>query len=96
MELQELCQRFKTHETKGMTSADAAAALEVHGPNELTPPYQIPKWRMFLNQMFGGFATLLWVGSILCFVAYGIQQTGSEEVEPDNVSIRICALLWIF
>ena len=64
MTVDELCTRYSTHATNGMTSAAAEKALEEYGPNELTPPYQLPKWRMFLNQMFGGFATLLWIGML--------------------------------
>lgn len=46
--------------------------------------------------MFGGFATLLWVGAILCFVAYGIQTLQAEEgdeVPADNVTFM--TVLWI-
>lgn len=35
--------------------------------------------------MFGGFCMLLWIGAILCFIAFGIQIT-SEEKLYDNVS----------
>jgi len=34
--------------TKGLTSAEAARLLEVHGPNAL-PEKKIPKWKIFLN-----------------------------------------------
>ena len=27
----------------------------------------------FCKNLFGGFALLLWLGAILCFLAYGIQ-----------------------
>lgn len=41
------------------------------GPNRLTPPKTTPEWIKFCRQLFGGFSTLLWVGAILCFIAFG-------------------------
>ncbi len=41
--------------------------------NCLTPPPTTPEWIKFLKNLFGGFAMLLWLGAILCFVAYFIQ-----------------------
>ena len=32
---------------------------------------------------------LLWIGGILCFVAYGIQAASTEEPQDDNVSPKI-------
>lgn len=55
------------------------------GPNALTPPKTTPEWIKFCKQLFGGFALLLWIGAILCFLAYGIQATSFEEPQPDNV-----------
>lgn len=53
----------------------------------LTPPPSTPKWVKFCKQLFGGFSLLLWTGSILCFVAYGIQVYFKEESSKDNVSL---------
>merc|ERR1719484_27650 len=36
------------YNTKGLTSAEAARLLEVHGPNAL-PEKKVPKWKIFLN-----------------------------------------------
>ena len=37
--------------------------------------------------MFGGFAILLWIGAILCFLAYSILASTSEDPQGDNVCI---------
>lgn len=37
--------------------------------------------------MFGGFAMLLWLGAILCFIAHGISVATYEEAPNDNVKI---------
>lgn len=71
---------------KGLTHAKAKENLERDGPNALTPPKTTPEWVKFCKQLFGGFALLLWVGAILCFIAYSIQASTVEEPSDDNVS----------
>ena len=39
--------------------------------------------------MFSGFSCLLWVGSILCFVAYGFQSSQSDDPPYDNLYLGI-------
>ena len=60
--------------------------MERDGPNELTPPKTTPEWLKFCKQLFGGFAMLLWIGAVLCFIAYSIQASQMENVPGDNVS----------
>ena len=71
---------------QGLTSGQAKANLERDGPNALTPPKTTPEWIKFCKNLFGGFAMLLWVGAILCFVAYSIEVSTMEDVLGDNVS----------
>ena len=73
VELEELYKRFETDINKGLTAAQAAEGLKKHGPNALTPPPTTPEWVKFCQNLFSGFAMLLWIGAILCFVAYSIQ-----------------------
>jgi magnesium-transporting ATPase (P-type) len=54
----------------GLSSETAAARLAKEGPNRLTPPPKKPEWIKFIEQLFGGFSSLLWIGGILCFIAY--------------------------
>ena len=63
--------------------------LERDGPNALTPPKTTPEWIKFCKNLFGGFALLLWIGAILCFVAYTIQATTVEEPSDDNLFLGI-------
>ena len=51
----------------------AKRSLAENGPNALTPPPTTPEWVKFCQNLFSGFACLLWLGAILCFLAYGIQ-----------------------
>lgn len=63
--------------------------MERDGPNALTPPKQTPEWVKFCKNLFGGFALLLWIGAILCFIAYSIQASTSEEPSDDNLFLGI-------
>ena len=55
------------------------------GYNELTPPETTPEWIKFCMNLFGGFSTLLWIGSILCFIAYIFEIKTQESPLPDNL-----------
>jgi sodium/potassium-transporting ATPase subunit alpha len=48
-----------------------------------------PEWVKFCNNLFGGFALLLWFGAILCFIAYSIQASAYEEPPDDNLYLGI-------
>jgi len=96
IELDELCSRFSLDLKQGLTDDVIAKRREEDGPNQLTPPKTTPEWVKFLAQMFGGFATLLWVGSILCFIAFGVQKSQEEEGEStpaDNLYLGIVLAL---
>ena len=69
-----------------MTTAQAKANLARDGPNALTPPKTTPEWVKFCKQLFGGFSMLLWIGAILCYVAYAIEVSTNPETLGDNVS----------
>lgn len=71
---------------KGLTKQQAAEILARDGPNALTPPKQTPEWVKFSKNLFGGFAMLLWIGALLCFLAYSIQASSFDDAVDDNVS----------
>lgn len=71
---------------QGLTNQRAQDILARDGPNALTPPPTTPEWVKFCRQLFGGFSILLWIGAILCFLAYGIQAAMEDEPSNDNVS----------
>ncbi|XP_076050491.1 sodium/potassium-transporting ATPase subunit alpha-like isoform X1 [Oratosquilla oratoria] len=58
----------------------------------LTPPKKTPEWVKFAKNLFGGFALLLWIGAILCFVAYSIESTSEEEPSNDNLYVPWCCV----
>ena len=87
--LDECYRRFGVNPSTGLTSIQARAGLEKHGPNALTPPATTPEWVKFLQALFGGFAMLLWLGAVLCFIAYSIQATTMEQPPDDNLYLGI-------
>lgn len=87
--LEELYKRRNTSGDKGLTTAQAKEHLEKDGYNELTPPKTTPEWIKFCKQLFGGFSTLLWIGAILCFIAYTIEASNNANAMKDNLYLGI-------
>ncbi|XP_012604632.2 sodium/potassium-transporting ATPase subunit alpha-4 [Microcebus murinus] len=83
--LEELSAKYSVDLTTGHSPEKANEILIRDGPNTLTPPPTSPEWIKFCKQLFGGFSLLLWTGSGLCFLAYGIQSNYHEEVMKDNL-----------
>ncbi|XP_072049394.1 sodium/potassium-transporting ATPase subunit alpha-3-like [Amphiura filiformis] len=83
--IEELFDRLCTNPQTGLTKHKAKEVLDRDGLNCLTPPPTTPEWVKFLSQMFGGFATLLWIGAILCFFAFGIEVGTKDEPQKDNL-----------
>jgi sodium/potassium-transporting ATPase subunit alpha len=83
------CLLISSSHSQGLSHAKAKENLERDGPNALTPPKQTPEWVKFCKNLFGGFALLLWIGAILCFIAYSIQASTVEEPADDNLYLGI-------
>ena len=84
-----LCKRFNTSVENGLTDDQVEAGIKEHGKNQLTPPPTTPEWVKFCKCLFSGFAMLLWIGAILCFLAYSIQATTLEEPPDDNLYLGV-------
>ncbi|KAI2668807.1 Sodium/potassium-transporting ATPase subunit alpha-1 [Labeo rohita] len=89
LSLDDLTRKYSTDLTRGLSGTRAKEILARDGPNALTPPPTTPEWVKFCKQLFGGFSTLLWIGAILCFLAYGIQAASEEEPANDNLYLGI-------
>ncbi|XP_074543864.1 sodium/potassium-transporting ATPase subunit alpha-2 [Halichoeres trimaculatus] len=87
--LDDLGKRYGVDLTRGLTIARAAEVLARDGPNALTPPPTTPEWVKFCRQLFGGFSILLWIGAILCFLAYSIQVATEDEAPNDNLYLGV-------
>uniref|UniRef100_A0A673CMG7 Sodium/potassium-transporting ATPase subunit alpha n=1 Tax=Sphaeramia orbicularis TaxID=375764 RepID=A0A673CMG7_9TELE len=89
MSVEEVCRKYQTDIVQGLTNAKAAEYLIRDGPNALTPPPTTPEWVKFCRQLFGGFSILLWIGAILCFLAYAIQAATEDDPAGDNLYLGI-------
>ncbi|XP_046450818.1 sodium/potassium-transporting ATPase subunit alpha-B-like [Daphnia pulex] len=87
--LEDLYRRMKCDPVKGLTSAQAKSNYERDGPNALTPPKTTPEWVKFCNQLFGGFSMLLWIGAVLCYIAYTIEFSKNPDILGDNLYLGI-------
>ncbi|KAJ6656033.1 hypothetical protein lerEdw1_004438 [Lerista edwardsae] len=95
--IEELEEKYGTSTIKGLTTARAAEILARDGPNALTPPKSTPEIIKFLKQMVGGFSILLWIGALLCWIAFGIQFAQGEPEAFDNLYLGVVlALVVIF
>jgi sodium/potassium-transporting ATPase subunit alpha len=91
--IETVCNQYSTDPDKGLTSRAAEERLKKDGYNELTPPKTTPEWVKFCRNLFGGFSTLLWIGAILCFVAYTIECTTNDDPAEDNLYLGVVLAL---
>ncbi|KAL7845922.1 hypothetical protein AOLI_G00241140 [Acnodon oligacanthus] len=87
--IDELQRKYGTDPVRGLSSSHAKEILDRDGPNALTPPPTTPEWVKFCRQLFGGFCTLLWIGSLLCFIAFTVQVTTENDPTNDNLYLGI-------
>lgn len=58
-----------------------------NGPNCLTPPTQISTCRLLINNLFGGFAMLIWAAIILISILIIINVVNAKgEIEQETLS----------
>ncbi|KAA3680616.1 sodium/potassium-transporting ATPase subunit alpha [Paragonimus westermani] len=94
--LDELYLRLSSDPVNGLTADQAKLRLDRDGPNALTPPKTTPEWVKFCKQLFGGFSLLLWVGAILCFIAFSIESSAYEDPPKDNLYLGIVLAAVVF
>uniref|UniRef100_G3UFC6 Sodium/potassium-transporting ATPase subunit alpha n=2 Tax=Loxodonta africana TaxID=9785 RepID=G3UFC6_LOXAF len=90
---EDLENKYGTNIVTGLSSARAANLLARDGPNALSPPKETPEVVKFLKQLVGGFSILLWIGAILCWIAYGIQYSNDPSSSLDNVYLGAVLVL---
>eukprot|EP00028_Trichosphaerium_sp_Am-I-7-wt_P007722 CAMPEP_0168514466 /NCGR_PEP_ID=MMETSP0405-20121227/4128_1 /TAXON_ID=498012 /ORGANISM="Trichosphaerium sp, Strain Am-I-7 wt" /LENGTH=989 /DNA_ID=CAMNT_0008533601 /DNA_START=42 /DNA_END=3007 /DNA_ORIENTATION=- len=70
---------LKTNVVTGLSASKRAELLDVYGRNQLSPAKDMPEILKFLKEMTGFFSILLWVGAILSFVGYAIDETKDQS-----------------
>ena len=89
MDVPEVCKRLKTSIENGLDENEAAIRLARDGLNAFTPPKQTAWWVLYLKEMTGGFALLLWFASIATFITYGIE----TEKDVQDVCEKLTCLI---
>ncbi|XP_012578634.1 PREDICTED: potassium-transporting ATPase alpha chain 2 isoform X1 [Condylura cristata] len=89
----ELEKKYSTNIVMGLSGAQAAERLAKDGPNVLTPPKKTSEMVKFMKQMMGGFSILLWIGAILCWIAFGIQYSEDPSTSFDNLYLGAVLVL---
>ncbi|KAG2500240.1 hypothetical protein HYH03_001818 [Edaphochlamys debaryana] len=89
--LEELAAEYNVSLSAGLTSQQVVESRAKHGENRLTPPNIKPKWLLYLEQYTNFFSLLLIAGGILCFIAYGIDQS-----DPSNLYLGVVLLVVVF
>jgi sodium/potassium-transporting ATPase subunit alpha len=91
--LEKLCQTFSTDSKKGLGEAQAVLLHEQYGDNALSKKDSKPWYCVFFEEMTGFFALLLWFGSILCFIGFGIQE---DKEDKSNLYLGIVLAVVVF
>jgi sodium/potassium-transporting ATPase subunit alpha len=89
-----LCEKHATHRTKGLTASQVSISIKDNGKNILSEKDALPWYIVFIKEMTGFFSLLLWFGSALCFLGYGIQEDKSED--QSNLYLGIVLALVTF
>jgi len=74
-----LCRKFNTNKDTGLTTAGAAEAKKQYGENALSKKEATPWYCIFFHELTGFFSLLLWFGSFLCFIGFGIQEDKEDK-----------------
>ncbi|KAI8351050.1 putative K, P-type ATPase [Mortierella sp. GBAus27b] len=85
--------RFNSNETLGLEQAEADRRLHANGPNTLDTrkPNYIKK---LFGYVFGGFCSVLWIGTITFFVCW--QPPLSDPPNVTNLALAILVIFVIF
>merc|ERR1719329_59136 len=76
---QALVERLATDVTRGLSDEAAKRKHAETGDNALSKKASKPWYCLFLEELTGFFSLLLWFGSFLCFIGYGIQEDGGLD-----------------
>ena len=65
---------------QGMTTAEAEEKLKIHGDNSLSERKKTPWYLKLFHELTTFFSLMLWIGGILCFVAYGLDKSDKSNM----------------
>lgn len=88
----EVCQRLNVSPKAGLDREQVKRRLSSSGYNEMTPPSNnvLLKWFWYV---FGGFGTILFLASVLCFIAW--RPLGDPNPAASNLALAVVLLIVI-
>lgn len=75
----------------GLSNAEASKRNQEQGDNALTEKKKDPWYVQLFHELTSFFALLLWAGSILCFISYGL-----DKSDPSNLYLGIVLSVVVF
>uniref|UniRef100_A0A2A4JVG5 Sodium/potassium-transporting ATPase subunit alpha n=1 Tax=Heliothis virescens TaxID=7102 RepID=A0A2A4JVG5_HELVI len=90
--LKQLYEQLQTDPINGLTNARAQDLLEYYGPNTLTPATEYGWLKLLIKSLCTGFSILIWLGAVLCLVAYLIESSSKANPTTDNLYLG-CVLI---
>jgi sodium/potassium-transporting ATPase subunit alpha len=94
--IDEVCKKHRTNAETGLDPAEADRRNQTLGLNQLTPPPTVPLWLQFFHHLTGFFSLLLWLAAALCFIAYAIDDSSSDNLALGIVLAVVTLLTGIF
>ncbi|KAI7864516.1 hypothetical protein BDF14DRAFT_1834045 [Spinellus fusiger] len=91
--VEELAQQYNTSIERGLDKEQALKRVALYGKNAISPPASNWPKKLF-DYFFGGFCSLLWFASIICWVSW--QPLGNPNPSSLNLALAIILLLVIF
>jgi sodium/potassium-transporting ATPase subunit alpha len=92
LSIAQLLERFETSISQGLSKEKAKSLLIRNGKNELKKPSTHILRKLF-KYCFSGFCWLLWIGSIILFIAW--RPLGDPDPDPNNLGLAILLILVI-
>ncbi len=92
--IQKLCEKFQTSISSGLPTEYANQKRKEFGRNVLSKKNVIPWYCVFIHEITGYFSLLLWLGSLLCFLAYAIRENKKDSTNL-YLGIVLALIVWI-
>eukprot|EP01099_Mayorella_cantabrigiensis_P003865 TRINITY_DN2903_c0_g2_i1.p1 TRINITY_DN2903_c0_g2~~TRINITY_DN2903_c0_g2_i1.p1 ORF type:complete len:533 (-),score=137.59 TRINITY_DN2903_c0_g2_i1:8-1552(-) len=93
---EDLFARLNTDPNQGLSSEVHQELLQRYGPNRMTPPKEKSEILKIIEHLFYGFAMLLWIGAVLCFVGYGLDTSTGNNLYLGIVLVTVVVLTGVF
>ncbi|EJT99446.1 sodium-potassium ATPase [Dacryopinax primogenitus] len=87
---EDVLQRLSTSQQVGLDQSQAARRLQQHGKNVISPPPSNLLLKI-IGYFFGGFGSLLFVASIICFLAW--KPLGFPDPQASNLALAVVLLI---